>query len=149
VFSHLAILGRYVLDGLRGIGEVMLLFVSVLRWLVRAWRPGEGKGTSRLERQSLLWQMYFVGVQSLPVIATTGAFTGMVLAYSTYFQLQRLDVTSWTGPLLAKSLVTQLGPVLAGLMLAGRVGCAMTAELGTMAVTEQIDACYTNHVCRC
>ena len=97
----------------------------------------------RVEKRELLWQMYFVGVQSLPVVLTTGAFTGMVLSYSFYLQFLRLGVETWTGPLLAKALVWQLGPVLTGLMLAGRVGCAMTAELGTMVVTEQVDAMKT------
>ncbi len=132
-------LGHAVIAGICGVGAVAILCGRVITCLARVWLPPRGKPL-RLEVEALLQQLHNIGVRSFPVIATTGAFSGMVLAYSTYFQLQRLDVTSWTGPLLAKSLVTQLGPVLAGLMLAGRVGCAMTAELGTMAVTEQLDA---------
>jgi len=129
---------RRLLGGLHFAGEVLLLGGRTLRALARPRRAAPG-----FERAQWLRQCWFVGIESLPVVLTTGAFTGMVLAYSSYFQLERLSVTSWTGPLLAKSLVTQLGPVLAGLMLAGRVGCAMTAELGTMAVTEQVDALRT------
>jgi phospholipid/cholesterol/gamma-HCH transport system permease protein len=126
-------LGTVVVSGLRGTGRVALLFVDVIRWMLH----------SAPDRRVLTWQLYFVGVQSLPVILTTGAFTGMVLAYNSYFEFLRLGVASWTGPLVAKALVKQLGPVLAGLMLAGRVGGAMAAELGTMNVTEQIDALKT------
>jgi phospholipid/cholesterol/gamma-HCH transport system permease protein len=96
-----------------------------------------------VEMRELLWQMYFVGVQSIPVVLATGAFTGMVLAYSFYLQFITLGVETLTGPLPAKALVWQLGPVLTGLMLAGRAGCAMAAELGTMVVTEQVDALKT------
>lgn len=126
-------MGGIVVDGLRGVGRVVFLFFDVIRWLATSWP----------DRRVLIYQMHFIGVQSLPVVLTTGAFTGMVLAYESYFQLVRLGVTSWVGPLVANSLVLQLGPVLAGVMLAGRVGCAMAAELGTMNVTEQIDALRT------
>jgi phospholipid/cholesterol/gamma-HCH transport system permease protein len=88
-------------------------------------------------------QLYFVGVQSLPVVLTTGIFTGMVLAFSTYEQFKALGVASWVGPLVSKGLTQQLAPTLVGLMLAGRVGCAMAAELGYMAISEQIDALKT------
>lgn len=126
-------LGARMSAWLTFVGSVAMLGSESLRWLSRA-RP---------DRKMLLWQLYFVGVGSVQVIIFTGAFTGMVLAYQSYFQFLKLGVTSWIGPLLAVSLVTQLGPVLAGLMLAGRVGCAIAAELGTMAVTEQIDALET------
>lgn len=98
---------------------------------------------ARPARRDFVWQCYFVGVQSLPVVLTTGAFAGMVLAFSFYMQFLTLGVENLTGPLVTKALVWEMGPVLAGLMLAGRVGCAMTAELGSMAVTEQVDALKT------
>ncbi len=126
-------LGASALDLLGGVGRVTVLGLVAMRWLARGLP----------DRRVLVWQLYFVGVQSLPVILTTGAFTGMVLAYNSFFEFQRLGVTSWTGPLVAKALVKQLGPVLAGLMLAGRVGGAMAAELGSMVVTEQVDALRT------
>lgn len=132
-------LGRTVVNGVRGVGAVFFLFLNVLKWIGRAVRDPRARPDFRV----VMWQMYFVGVQSLPVVLTTGAFTGAVLAYRSFFQFKELGVTSWVGPLVAVSLVEQLGPVLAGLMLAGRVGGAMAAELGTMAVTEQIDALRT------
>jgi phospholipid/cholesterol/gamma-HCH transport system permease protein len=133
MLAQIGAVGSVITEGLCGVGRVAYLFLDTLRWLVRAkpmWRV-------------MLWQMYFVGVQSIPVVVTTGAFSGMVLAYESFFQFEKLGVTSWVGPLVAVSLVSQLGPVLAGLMLAGRVGGSMAAELGTMAVTEQIDALET------
>ncbi len=139
MISQLEGLGAVVIAGLRGVGNVALLFADVVTWIGRCVRDWELPADWR----TIVWQLYFIGVQSLPVVLTTGAFTGMVLSYNSYFELQRLGVTSWVGPLVAESLVEQLGPVLAGLMLAGRVGGAMAAELGTMAVTEQVDALRT------
>lgn len=126
-------IGSQIHAGVRGVGEVAFLFMETLRWMLKA-RPS---------RKVLVQQLYFVGVQSLPVILTTGAFTGMVLAFSTYEEFQRLGVTSWVGPLVSKGLTQQLAPVLAGLMMAGRVGCAMAAELGYMSISEQVDALKT------
>jgi phospholipid/cholesterol/gamma-HCH transport system permease protein len=85
-------------------------------------------------------QIIEVGVKSSPVVLITGMFTGMVLAAQTYFQFKRLSMTSGIGPLVSLSMTNELGPVLACVMLAGRVGAAIAAEIGTMKVTEQIDA---------
>ena len=85
-------------------------------------------------------QIIQVGVLSSPVVLITGTFTGMVLAAQTYFQFRRLGMTSGIGPLVSLSMTNELGPVLACVMLAGRVGAAIAAEIGTMKVTEQIDA---------
>ena len=89
---------------------------------------------------TLLFAMFAVGVRSIPVIAVTGLFIGMVLAEQVFQQFQALNIGSHLGAVINSSLVTELGPVLAATMLAGRVGSAMAAELGTMKVTEQIDA---------
>lgn len=126
-------IGAYFTGILADTGAFALLLVAVIKSLKRALPPW----------REIVKQCYFVGVESLPVILTTGAFVGMVISFQSYGQLSRLGVTSWVGPLVTASLVLQLGPVLAGVMLAGRVGSAMTAELGTMAVTEQIDALRT------
>jgi phospholipid/cholesterol/gamma-HCH transport system permease protein len=88
----------------------------------------------------LMEQMYSIGVLSLPVVATTGASTGIVLAAQTIYQLSSKGLSGVTGILVAKAMITELGPVLTALMVTGRVGSAMCAELGTMKVTEQIDA---------
>lgn len=85
-------------------------------------------------------QLYEVGVMSLPVVAITGFSTGMVLAAQAYFQLSDKGLASATGLMVAKAMFVELGPVLTAFMVTGRVGAAMCAELGTMRVTEQIDA---------
>lgn len=85
-------------------------------------------------------QMYEIGVASLPVVAVTGFSTGMVLAAQAIFQLSDFGLTSVTGLMVSKSMIVELGPVLTAFMVTGRVGAAMCAELGTMQVTEQIDA---------
>jgi len=89
----------------------------------------------------LIWnQMNIIGVHSVPVIMITGAFVGMVLAVNAYDQLAGMGLEERLGVLINVSVVKELGPVLAAVMLAGRVGGALTAELGTMNVTEQISA---------
>ncbi|MBI5234475.1 MAG: ABC transporter permease [Deltaproteobacteria bacterium] len=88
-------------------------------------------------------QMEFVGVQSLFVVVLTGTFTGMVLAMQSFTALKRFGAESLVGPTVALSMARELGPVLTGLMVTGRAGSAMATELGTMRVTEQIDALTT------
>jgi phospholipid/cholesterol/gamma-HCH transport system permease protein len=89
----------------------------------------------------LIWtQMHIIGVRSVPVIMITGAFVGMTLAIQAYDQLAGIGLEEHLGVLINISVVKELGPVLAAVMLAGRIGGALTAELGTMNVTEQIDA---------
>lgn len=85
-------------------------------------------------------QLYHIGVLSFGVIAITGFATGLVLATQAFFQLQDKGMTAVTGIMVGKAMVTELGPVLTAFMVTGRVGAAMCAELGTMKVTEQIDA---------
>jgi len=84
-----------------------------------------------------------VGVQSLPVVLLTALFTGMVLALQSYIVFHRFAAESLTGLVVSMSVVRELGPVLVGLMVAGRVGASFAAELGTMRVSEQIDALWT------
>lgn len=88
----------------------------------------------------LIPQMYEVGYRSLPVVLITGAFVGMVLAVQAIEQFMAAGLEDRMGSVVNLSVVRELGPVLAGIMLAGRIGGALTAELGTMNVTEQIDA---------
>ena len=85
-------------------------------------------------------QMFEIGVMSLPVVAITGFSTGMVLAAQAFFQLADKGLASATGLMVAKAMLVELGPVLTAFMVTGRVGASMCAELGTMRVTEQIDA---------
>lgn len=85
-------------------------------------------------------QLYHIGVMSLPVVAITGFSTGMVLAAQSFFQLGGKGLAGLTGYAVAKAMFTEMGPVLTAFMITGRVGSAMCAELGSMKVTEQIDA---------
>ena len=88
-------------------------------------------------------QMDVIGVQSLGIVLLTGFFTGMVLALQSSVQLETFGATQYIGRLVAGSIIRELGPVLAGLMVAGRVGSGIAAQLGSMRVTEQIDALNT------
>ena len=128
--DRLSDLGGGALDGITVIGDMALFVWSTLRWMVKRMPSGE-----------TIWpNFYQVGVLSLPVVALTGTFIGMVLAVQTYSQFRQLGLETQLGAIINTSLVRELGPVLAATMLAGRVGSAMAAELGTMRVTEQIDA---------
>ena len=84
--------------------------------------------------------LYETGVLSLPVIAITGLSTGMVLAAQAYFQLSDKGLEATTGIMVAKSMIVELGPILTAFMITGRVGASITAELGSMKVSEQLDA---------
>jgi phospholipid/cholesterol/gamma-HCH transport system permease protein len=112
---------------------MMILFGQTLRWIFRP--PFQGR--------EILKQMEEIGVRSFPVVIITAAFTGMVLALQSFTGFKRFGAESMVGTVVALSVTRELGPVLTGLMVSGRVGSAMAAELGTMRVTEQIDALYT------
>ncbi|HEY0781027.1 MAG TPA: ABC transporter permease, partial [Thermoanaerobaculia bacterium] len=102
---------------------------------VFAWTP-----RPPYDWRELLRQMIKVGVASTPVVLLTALFTGMVLALQTFTVLRRFNAEAFVGSLVALSMVRELSSVLSGLIVAGRAGSAMGAELGTMRVTEQIDA---------
>ncbi|OUT65589.1 MAG: ABC transporter permease [Planctomycetaceae bacterium TMED10] len=122
--------GAIVIDWVTAIGDVSFFTMQTISWIL----------TRLPQKETLLPNFYQVGVRSLPVVALTGTFIGMVLAVQSYAQFAHLGLQTRLGGVINVSLVTELGPVLAGTMLAGRVGSAMAAELGTMRVTEQIDA---------
>jgi len=126
-------IGSYILRFVEESGRVMVLFVQTFGWTFR--RPLQGR--------EILKQMEEVGVRSFPVVIITAAFTGMVLALQSYTGFKRFGAETMVGTVVALSVTRELGPVLTGLMVSGRVGSAMAAELGTMRVTEQIDALYT------
>jgi phospholipid/cholesterol/gamma-HCH transport system permease protein len=96
--------------------------------------------TPPLKFSELLKQIQFIGFQSSLVILLTGAFSGMVLALQGFYSLNQFGSTALLGPMVALSLIRELGPVIAALMVTGRAGSAMTAEIGIMRITEQIDA---------
>lgn len=93
-----------------------------------------------LKIRRIVRQMHFIGARSLLVIALTGLFAGMVLGLQGYYTLTRFGSEAYLGPAVAISLITELGPVLAALMVTGRAGSAIAAEIGIMRITEQIDA---------
>ncbi|MSU34944.1 MAG: ABC transporter permease [Pedosphaera sp.] len=125
---------RQRIDGaLIGLGSFGMLAIEALRSL-RYKRP---------TWLDFVRQLHFVGVKSQSVVLTTGAATGMVLCAQTYFQFHKVKMDTATGAVVSVGMCSELGPVLAALMLTARVGAAMAAELGTMKVTEQIDALRT------
>ncbi len=123
-------LGRTVLVGVEEIGKIILLFVSVLTWM---FRPP-------FKLRNIFKQMEFVGVKSIFVVVLTGTFTGMVMALQGYHGFRMFSAESLVGGTVALGMTRELGPVLTSLMVTARAGSAMAAELGTMRVTEQIDA---------
>ena len=130
VAQWIADLGERVIDWVSALGSMTVFSFSTVRWLL----------TRRPSRGTLLASFYQIGVLSLPVVALTGTFIGMVLAVQSFAQFRMVGMETRLGAVINMSLVRELGPVLAATMLAGRVGSSMAAELGTMRVTEQIDA---------
>lgn len=109
--------------------------LTLLLWRVLVWTP-----RPPYDPRQWLEQMVRVGIQSIPVVLLTAMFTGMVMAIQTYRVLVRFSAEAYVGSLVSLSMVRELACVLSALMIAGRCGSAMGAELGTMRVTEQIDA---------
>jgi phospholipid/cholesterol/gamma-HCH transport system permease protein len=99
--------------------------------------------TFKVAWRDLLRQIHFIGVKSQSVVLVTGAFTGMVLSAQTFFQFHKIKMDTAALAVVSVSMCSELGPVLTALMVAGRVGAAIAAEIGTMRVTEQIDALRT------
>ncbi len=125
--------GASVLRGLGNIGRFTQFVISTIQWIFN--KPGYW-----LNRRRTAPPLYTVGVLSLPVVAITGIFIGMILALEAFGQFQAIGMTNRMGGVINASVVKQIGPVLAAVMVAGRVGGALAAELGTMRVTEQLDA---------
>src|SRR6266542_2856163 len=125
--------GNRALGWLEGLGRIALLGVEVVCSLF----------SQRVNWRNLTYQLYFIGVKSQYVVLVTGDFTGMVLCAQTYFQFHKVKMDTATLAVVSVAMGSELGPVLTALMVAGRVGAAMAAELGTMRVTEQIDALRT------
>ncbi len=129
----LAVLGRALLAMCAGAGRVAVFAVAGLSHLVRPPLYG------RMLARAFVEFSFF----SLPVVALTAIFSGMVIALQSFTGFSRFNAESAVASIVVLSVVRELGPVLAGLMVAGRVGAAMAAELGTMRVTDQIDALTT------
>src|SRR5919106_1898992 len=125
--------GRVTLFLIGEMGRMLIFLVSTLGWLVRPpFRPFQ-----------FLKQLHFVGFKSTFVVVLTAAFTGMVLGLQGYYTLRKFGSEALLGSAVALSMIRELGPVLAALMVTARAGSAMTAEIGIMRITEQIDALDT------
>jgi phospholipid/cholesterol/gamma-HCH transport system permease protein len=123
-------LGALSLDGLQTTGRMGLFLAKTFAFAV----------TPPLKFSQFLKQIRFIGFQSALVIFMTGAFTGMVLGLQGYYTLNQFGSVALLGPMVALSLIKELGPVLSALMVTARAGSAMTAEIGIMRITEQIEA---------
>ncbi|MBI4026797.1 MAG: ABC transporter permease, partial [Verrucomicrobia bacterium] len=126
-------LGRRTLKFVDYLGNVALLGIETALSL---W-------TQRFRWRETVFHIHSLGVKSLPVVLLTGAFIGMVFAAQTFFQFHKVRMDTSTGPAVSIALSRELAPIITSLMIAGRVGAAMAAEIGTMRVTEQIDALTT------
>jgi phospholipid/cholesterol/gamma-HCH transport system permease protein len=133
MLDFITAIGRVTLDFLAAIGRLALFAGTTIGHMVRP--PFYPK--------SVLFQTVVVGYNSLPVVGLTGLFTGMVLALQAYTGFAQFGGQTAIARLVALSVTRELGPVIAGLMVAGRVGAAIAAEIGTMRVTDQIDALST------
>jgi len=131
--DFLANIGRVVLNFLAETGRLSIFCFSTITGAFR--RP--------LYLKPIFEQMVEIGYYSLPVVGLTAIFTGAVLALQSYTGFSRFSAESAIATVVVLSITRELGPVLAGLMVAGRVGASMAAEIGTMRITEQIDALVT------
>lgn len=113
-----------------GLGSICSFGLEFFYWLFKP--PYRGR--------IFFEQLFFIGNKSIFIVSLSGSFTGMVMAYQTYFGFKLISVDSLVGPVVAISLAKELAPVLTGLIVAGRAGAAMAAQIGTMKVTEQVDA---------
>jgi phospholipid/cholesterol/gamma-HCH transport system permease protein len=130
VLSLLERFGNRALEGVAGMGRMLTLLVAALFWtFVPPFRV-----------RRVMRQIHFVGWRSLLVVVLTGAFTGMVLGLQGYYTLNRFGATAMLGPAVAISLIREIGPVLCALVVTGRAGSAIAAEIGIMRITDQIDA---------
>jgi phospholipid/cholesterol/gamma-HCH transport system permease protein len=131
--NPLAVIGQIFLSFLTTIGDLTLFAGrAIVQGVSGPFYP-----------RAILRQMVDIGYYSLPVVGLTAIFTGMVLALQSYTGFSRFEAESAVATIVVLSMTRELGPVLAGLMVAGRVGASMAAEIGTMRVTEQIDALTT------
>ena len=133
IVKLIELFGGVIEKPVQGLGRVLLLLSATLKGLTRP----------PFEVRNIVRQMLEIGINSLPVVLVTAVFTGMVLALQSYTGFKRFGAEGLVGSVVALSMTRELGPVLTALIVTGRAGAAMAAELGTMRVTEQIDALET------
>jgi len=125
--------GRFTSNFLQEVGQISNLFFSILKYTPKLFKS----------RKLLLFQMEHIGVNSLPLVIVIAVFTGAVSAWQAAYQLKGVAPLSFLGTATSRAIITELGPVLTAIIIAGRVGASIAAELGSMKVTEQIDALET------
>jgi len=126
-------LGRKTISFVQEVGQISQLFFSILKYSSQLFK----------NRKILLFQMEHIGVNSLPLVIIIAVFTGAVSAWQAAYQLKGIAPISFLGTATSRAIITELGPVLTAIIIAGRIGASIAAELGSMKVTEQIDALET------
>ncbi|MCF6271247.1 MAG: ABC transporter permease [Melioribacteraceae bacterium] len=126
-------IGEKTINFFAEVGEISQLFFSILKFTPKLIK----------NRKLLLFQMEHIGVNSLPLVIIIAIFTGAVSAWQAAYQLKGIAPISFLGTATSRAIITELGPVLTAIIIAGRVGASIAAELGSMKVTEQIDALET------
>lgn len=129
----LAKLGRTILNAVQEVGQISQLMFEIIYNIPKIPKT----------RKLVFYQMEHIGVNSLPLVLIIAVFTGAVSAWQAAYQLKGIAPMSFLGGAVSRAIITELGPVLTGIVIAGRVGASIAAELGTMKVTEQIDALET------
>ena len=125
--------GSKTLDFLQEFGQFVQLFVEILKSIPHLFK----------NRRNFFYQLEHIGVNSIPLVLIIAVFTGGVAAWQAAYQLKGLAPLSFLGAATSRSIITELGPVLTAIVIAGRVGASIAAEIGSMKVTEQIDALET------
>lgn len=123
-------LGKKTIKIVHEIGQISQLFISILKYSSQLFK----------NRKILFFQMEHIGVNSLPLVLIISVFTGAVSAWQAAYQLKGIAPISFLGTATSRAIITELGPVLTAIIIAGRIGASIAAELGSMKVTEQIDA---------
>jgi phospholipid/cholesterol/gamma-HCH transport system permease protein len=131
-------IGRQTIHFLVHLDRVVRLGVDTLWWVVVA--PFKGKG---LRWRSMVEQMVRIGFDSVPIVCTISFFVGLIMAMQAAYQLERFGATIFVADLVAVSIIRELGPLLTAIIIAGRSGSGIAAEIGTMKVAEEIDALRT------
>ncbi len=122
--------GRKTINFFQEFGQISLLFLRILKFFPSILKS----------RKLVLYQMEHIGVNSLPLVIIIATFTGAVAAWQAAYQLKGIAPLSFLGAATSRAIITELGPVLTAIVITGRVGASIAAELGSMKVTEQIDA---------
>ena len=128
--KFVAVIGEKTLNFLEEFGQISILFAEVVGFFPKIYK----------NRKLVLQQMEHIGVNSLPLVTVIAVFTGAVAAWQAAYQLKGVAPLSFLGTATSRAIITELGPVLTGIVIAGRVGASIAAELGSMKVTEQIEA---------